>query len=97
MIERLFATDKIKKKLKEKHGLDWSEVLGVWQSFNGTTLEDDREEHRTDPPTQWFVHKGIKIVFLEQVAVPNVCILKSAFAANEKEKQLYSKYGVSYE
>ena len=95
MKQRLFASDRIKKKIKEKHRLDWVTVLAVWQSFHGTTLEDDREEHKSDPATQWFVHKELKIVFIESKELTNVCILKSAFAANKEEKRIYNKYGVS--
>jgi hypothetical protein len=28
------------------------------------TLEDDREDHWTILPTEWFIHKEIKIIFL---------------------------------
>lgn len=51
----LWYSDEVRKKLAEKHKVSEDEVRQCFENREGDYLEDTREEHRTDPPTHWFV------------------------------------------
>lgn len=42
-------------KLLERHGVSMKEVFECFANGEAKYYEDPREEHRTDPPTFWFV------------------------------------------
>ena len=57
-------------------------------------LFDQREDHKTDPPTLWFIadtdmSKKLKIVFIQK---DGDIILKTAYLANEAEISIYEKF-----
>lgn len=91
----LKASIRILRKLKEKHAVEWYEVEEAFWNSTGQYIEDIRAQHKTIPPTLWFISvtdKGrkLKIVFIEKL---NGDIeLKSAYAPNEKEMKLYDKH-----
>ena len=63
----------------------------------GRLLDDDREDHRTDPPTHWFISetdagRELKIIFVRET---DAIFLKSAFEPNEEERRIYNKYGLA--
>lgn len=71
------------------------EIKQCFENISGTYLEDPREEHRTDPPTHWFVSetncgRKLKIMFVHRDS--NIFI-KSAFEATEEIIRIYEKYG----
>ena len=45
----------VKQKLAEKHGVNLDEVQQCFANREGGLLEDTRENHKSDPPTQWFI------------------------------------------
>ncbi|MDY1548361.1 BrnT family toxin [Luteibacter sahnii] len=49
-----FSPDVIEK-LRDKHRVTQKEVMECFANGEGLYFEDDREEHRTDPPTRWFM------------------------------------------
>jgi hypothetical protein len=82
MTEDLFISADVEKKLSEKHGLDRATVEQVWKVYTGITLEDDREQHKTDPATEWFLIRDssgqiLKIVFV--LDDDGIAYLKSAY------------------
>jgi hypothetical protein len=71
------------------------EVEQCFDNRAGRILFDDREENKTDPPTQWFVAKtnknrDLKIVFVRR---GNDIHLKTAYDPNAEEVRIYKKYG----
>lgn len=95
-MDRLKISEKIEAKIWDKHQLKRSDVEECFLNRVGGLLEDSREEHKTDPATQWFIAsnntgKTIKVVFM--VLSNGDVILKSAFEANKAEIDIYAKFG----
>jgi len=83
-------------KLQDKHAVTKDEIIQCFA--NRTTdrfLEDKRENHKTIPPTLWFVAetnhgRKLKVVFVQR---PDGCIdIKTAYIANPVELRIYAKY-----
>jgi hypothetical protein len=60
----------------------------------GGLLEDIREDHKTDPPTQWFIAetdygRRLKVVFIFK---NGDILLKTSYGPNSKEEAIYAKY-----
>ena len=93
-MQNLVITPATKYKLENKHSVT---ELGVEQCFMnrcGTYLVDNREQHRTDPPTLWFVAETdrgrvLKIMFVH--ADGNV-VLKSAYEASPEIQGIYDRH-----
>jgi uncharacterized DUF497 family protein len=90
---RLVITDQVEKKLSQKHNVKRSEVVQCFANKIGKALEDDREDHRTDPPTKWFIaetdtERELKVVY---VMTKDAVFLKSAFPPNDEERRIYNK------
>lgn len=65
----LKCSSAVKQKLADKHGVSLEEVQQCFANREGGLLEDTREAHKTDPPTQWFIAetdygRRLKIVFI---------------------------------
>ncbi|MBI2603004.1 MAG: ADP-ribosyl-(dinitrogen reductase) hydrolase [Deltaproteobacteria bacterium] len=89
-------TGRIRQKLKEKHGVIPEEVKQCFCNRAGRFLEDTREEHRTAPPTQWFISetetgRRLKVVFVEDVD-EGVVYIKTTYEPNATEEKIYGKY-----
>jgi hypothetical protein len=52
---KLIISPNIEKKLKEKHEVLPKEVMQCFENRVGALLQDTREDHKTDPPTEWFI------------------------------------------
>jgi hypothetical protein len=71
-----------------------NEVRECFWNRSGPTLIDDREEHRTKPPTRWFIAetaagRRLKIVFIRTASGDH--ILKSAYDPDETEELIYEQ------
>ncbi|MGE3557247.1 MAG: hypothetical protein AB7M93_30515 [Candidatus Obscuribacterales bacterium] len=91
---KLLLSSKIREKL-EGRGIDESDLHQCFENRYGSFLEDTREDHRTNPPTQWFISetdngRELKVVFV-QLNKTDIAI-KSAFDPNSEEKRIYQKY-----
>ncbi|MBD2859976.1 ADP-ribosyl-(dinitrogen reductase) hydrolase [Spongiibacter sp. KMU-158] len=87
----LVISTKIMAKLKDKHCVTKTEVLQCFSNINGEFLIDSREEHQTDPPSQWFIAetdqgRKLKVVF---VFKDGDFFLKTAYPANSTEISIY--------
>lgn len=89
---------KVSAKLTSKHSVTEAEVRKCFANIEGGFLVDDREDHRTDPPTYWFIAetdhgKKLNACFVhEKDESGNVCIhLKTAYPPNEKALSIYKK------
>jgi hypothetical protein len=52
---QLLISDKIARKLRERHNVTEMEVSECFKNRAKRPLVDEREDHRTDPPTMWFI------------------------------------------
>lgn len=92
---KFVLTGRIRQKLKEKHNVSPLEVEQCFYNRTGRFLEDSREEHRTHPPTQWFIAetdtgKRLKVVFVEETL--GGIHIKTAYEPNATEERIYGKY-----
>lgn len=83
----------IERKLKVKHNVLVSEVLECFANVQRGFLEDTREDHKTDPPTHWFVEQTDKgrWLFIAFMLIDNEIVIKTAFDADENRKRIYTK------
>ena len=84
----------VKQKLAEKHGVNLDEVQQCFANREGGLLEDTREDHKSDPPTQWFIAetdygRRLKVAFILKDG--NI-LLKTAYGPNCKEEAIYQRY-----
>lgn len=89
----MIAADIRAKLADDQHHVKEGEVHEAFMNREGPYLEDDREEHRTDPPTEWFLSytdrgRLLKVIFVFQDG--NI-FLKSAYDANEKTIHIYTE------
>ena len=94
-IKNLRISDVILAKLHDKHSVTRREAEQCFENKCGQLLMDDREEHRSDPPTLWFVaptNSGrlLKVIFIFK---DGQVYLRSAYDANEAVQSLYEKHG----
>ena len=95
MALNLNINNAIIRKLKEKHEVTVDEVEECFYNRIRGLLEDTREQHKTNPPTMWFVaetNQGrlLKVVFIE--LDNGTYEIKTAYAPYEHEVKIYEKY-----
>lgn len=82
-------------KLQNKHNVSRREIEQCFENRVGNYLEDDREDHRTDPPTFWFVaptntERLLKVIF---VFLDGNVYIKSAYEPSETVVKIYDQKG----
>jgi len=92
----LEITPRIRQKLTEKHGVSEEEIIQCFANREKEFLQDTREDHATDPATNWFVAetdrgRKLKVVFVYYPKEKKV-VIKTAYEANETEIRIYQKY-----
>lgn len=90
---KLQMSDAIRQKLKEKHDISEEQVQACFLNRERGYLFDDREEHKTDPPTRWFIAeddtgKLIKVCFI-YFPEDRAFEIKTAYPPNETEIEIY--------
>ncbi|WP_369063304.1 ADP-ribosyl-(dinitrogen reductase) hydrolase [Burkholderia gladioli] len=95
MAGNLVISPEIREKLKSKHNVQPREIEQCFDNRVGTFLVDDREEHRTDPATLWFVAETnvgrvLKVIFVYEHGSVRI---KSAYEASEPVIRLYEEKG----
>lgn len=91
----LIISDAVRAKLTAKHQVREDEIEECFSNIEGKYLKDTRDDHKTDPETQWFIASTnygrlLKVVFM---LYPDGSIhIKSAFEPNSIEKSIYNKY-----
>lgn len=91
----IIISSKIEAKLLDKHSVTKSEVEQCFQNIVGKFLTDNREQHKTDPETMWFLsytnkNRLLKIVF---VFKDNDFFVKTAYEPNIDEIEIYLAKG----
>ena len=94
-MKNLIVTDAIKSKLKTKHKVELQEVEQCFYNKDGRLLTDNRDLHKTHPPTLWFIaqtNKGrtLKVAYIQ---IGMGIHLKTAYEPNEDEKHIYRLHG----
>ena len=94
-MKNLKISDAVAKKIKDKHQVERREVEQCFVNRIGKLLEDKRAQHKTSPPTLWFLaktNKGrvLKIVYIQTGMVID---LRSAFEPNAAELALFATHG----
>lgn len=96
---RFLVSEAMLEKLATKHRVTRDEVRQCFENREGGFLEDDREDHQTDPPTQWFVAetnqcRKLKIAFVQGQTEKGPHIeIKTAYDANADEIAIYDRHG----
>lgn len=91
----LKISQRILTKLKERHCVKIAEIMECFLNRAGGFLEDTRLDHKTEPPTLWFIGKTdalrlLKIVFIE--LNDGQYEIKTAYEPNQVEVKIYEKY-----
>lgn len=78
-------SNRISEKLELKHSVTEKEVKQCFNNSSGITVEDNREEHATNPATQWFIAetnsgRKLKVVFVYD---DGIIYVKTAYDANQ--------------
>lgn len=88
----LIISPLVQQKLISKHGgITPEQIHECFANREKGFLIDTREEHKTEPPTQWFIGETdygvkIKVVFIHK---ENNIIIKTAYKPNEIELKIY--------
>jgi uncharacterized DUF497 family protein len=91
-MQNLRISEAVLQKLETKHGVTRRDVEQCFENKCGLLLVDNREDHRTDPPTLWFVaptNKGrqLKVIFIYRDGRVH---LRSAYDADHSTCMLYN-------
>ena len=92
-MQSLIISQQVLQKLQNKHNVTRREIEQCFENRIGNYLEDDREDHRTDPPTFWFVaptnnERLLKVIF---VFLNGNVYIKSAYEPSETVAKLYEQ------
>ncbi len=92
---RLFISLKVRQKLANKvPPVSESEIKECFVNQLYDPVEDAREEHKTRPPTMWFIgetnhFRRLKVVFIQSSS--GDVIIKTAYEPDENEETIYEE------
>lgn len=91
----IIISQKVAEKLLEKHQVSPKEVEEAFRNRTGKLLFDTREDHKTDPPTLWFIActnhlRLLKVCFIQREDGTHI---RTAYTANEAELRIYRAKG----
>lgn len=94
-MQSLIISPAILEKLQSKHSVSRREIEQCFENRMGEYLEDENEDHQTDPPSLWFIaptncDRSLKVVFVFQDG--NIYV-KTAYEPTRKSIELYEKLG----
>ncbi|MBU3626636.1 ADP-ribosyl-(dinitrogen reductase) hydrolase [Polynucleobacter sp. JS-Safj-400b-B2] len=97
-MQNLVISPAIHGKLELKHGISRSDVEQCFINRQRSYLVDNRLDHLTEPPTEWFISENdrgilIKVVFIFD---NGMIYLKSAFPPNSTEIRIYNTISIPY-
>lgn len=94
----LIISAKVREKLARKDPpVTEEEIRQCFATLEARTLRDTREQHASDPPTEWFIAetdfgRKLKVVFIPR---GGDVVIRSAYPPNEEEVRIYRKYAYS--
>ena len=94
-MRNIIISSGVLEKLSTKHHVEQREVEQCFENLIGLFLEDPREDHKTDPPTLWFIsttnkNRLLKVVF---IFIDGNVHIKSVFDPNAEEVSIYERFG----
>ena len=94
-MQRLIISAAILEKLRDKHKVSRRDIEQCFENRLGNYLLDEREDHRTDPPTLWFIastncNRPLKIAF---IFIDGNIHIKSAFDPEIAAIEMYDRMG----
>lgn len=93
VVVKLSICPNVLQKLKEKHGVSRAQVFECFANRQGPMLLDTREEHKTNPPTKWFISEtdmGLKLKIV-YIRTDSEFVVKSAYPPNFEELDIYAR------
>lgn len=97
-VGKLKISESVAEKLATRHKVSQKEILQCFGNRSAGFLEDNREQHQTTPPTQWFVSetnagRRLKVIFVVEIGKngPEVHI-KSAYEPTDEVAEIYQRY-----
>lgn len=94
---RMFISPNTRAKLaRADHNVTESEILQCFANRERSFATDNRPQHQTPIPTQWFVSetdygRKLKVVFIFDKS-SGIVDIKSAYSATDEVEQIYIKY-----
>lgn len=91
LMDNLLISQKVLQKLHDKHSVCRREVAKCFENCKEQPLGDDREDHRTEPPTFWFLARTNRNRLLKVVYIQNeqTFTLRTCYEPNEEEIRIY--------
>lgn len=94
LMKNLLISGSVSTKLRDKHDVSRREVEQCFENIEGPLLIDDREDHKSDPPTLWFISRTnknrlLKVVYIQRGKMVH---LRTAYEPNEAEILIYQSY-----
>lgn len=91
-MKNLHISEHVATKLGTKHRVVRREVEQCFENLCGKFLIDNREEHKSDPPTHWFIaptnaNRQLKVVFIFK---DGNFYLRTAYEPNAEELRIYA-------
>lgn len=95
----LVISETIRAKMQAKHGVSPKDVRECFENRRGPFLTDDREPHRTDPPTLWFIapnnhDRMLKVCFVLRAGK---LYLRTCYPPNKAELAIYESQALGEE
>ena len=89
---QLLASKAVKEKMERFHNVSFIEVEEAFFLHRGKEIEDARAQHKTNPPTTWFVAETFDGRLLKVVIInyfdDEVAVLRTAYEPSEFEVRL---------
>ena len=89
----LYASKAVINKIEEIHSVTFIEAEEAFFNFKGKMLEEDRRQHRTKPPTYWFLSETFDERLLKIVVKidreNNIAFLRTAYEPSQEEINFY--------
>ena len=97
-MQNLVISPEIQRKLELKHGISCSDVEQCFLNRTRSYLIDNRLDHLTEPPTEWFISENDRGVLIKVVFVfeGGLIYLKSSFPPNSTEIRIYNTISLPY-
>lgn len=97
-MNNLIISPDTEEKLIKKHGLRRLDVEQCFRNRDRSYILETRQEHKTEPPTEWFIAENDSGMLIKVVCIfdDGLIHLKSAFFPNDEEISIYNTMSVTY-
>ncbi|WP_062308176.1 hypothetical protein [Polynucleobacter sinensis] len=97
-MKNLVISPAIEGKLSLKHQITRQDVEQCFVNRTRSYLIDNRLDHQTEPPAEWFIAENDRGVLIKVVFIfdDGLIYLKSAFLPNSIEIRIYNTISIPY-